>query len=246
MSNGVMSDGDMSNVAMNDQLTDQVISCVGLYKSFAEGDLRVDVLRGVNLQVTRGESIALMGTSGSGKSTLLHLLGGLDLPSKGETKIIGKNTSTLTDAERGKLRNESLGFIYQFHHLLPEFTALENVAMPLLISDNCDANQAANSAKEILEKVGLGDRLEHKPGELSGGERQRAAIARALVTRPECILADEPTGNLDEKTADQVFNLMLELKQAAGTSLIMVTHNLSLAEKMDKTYQLHDGLLEAH
>ncbi len=241
-----MSDGDMSNVAMNDQLTDQVISCVGLYKSFAEGDLRVDVLRGVNLQVTRGESIAIMGTSGSGKSTLLHLLGGLDLPSKGETKIIGKNTSTLTDAERGKLRNESLGFIYQFHHLLPEFTALENVAMPLLISDNCDANQAANSAKEILEKVGLGDRLEHKPGELSGGERQRAAIARALVTRPECILADEPTGNLDEKTADQVFNLMLELKQAAGTSLIMVTHNLSLAEKMDKTYQLHDGLLEAH
>ncbi|MCH8846132.1 MAG: lipoprotein-releasing ABC transporter ATP-binding protein LolD [Proteobacteria bacterium] len=231
---------------MNDQLTDQVISCVGLYKSFAEGDLRVDVLRGVNLQVTRGESIAIMGTSGSGKSTLLHLLGGLDLPSKGETKIIGKNTSTLTDAERGKLRNESLGFIYQFHHLLPEFTALENVAMPLLISDNCDANQAANSAKEILEKVGLGDRLEHKPGELSGGERQRAAIARALVTRPECILADEPTGNLDEKTADQVFNLMLELKQAAGTSLIMVTHNLSLAEKMDKTYQLHDGLLEAH
>ena len=241
-----MSDGDMSNVAMNDQLTDQVISCVGLYKSFAEGDLRVDVLRGVNLQVTRGESIAIMGTSGSGKSTLLHLLGGLDLPSKGETKIIGKNTSTLTDAERGKLRNESLGFIYQFPHLLPEFTSLENVAMPLLISDNCDANQAANSAKEILEKVGLGDRLEHKPGELSGGERQRAAIARALVTRPECILADEPTGNLDEKTADQVFNLMLELKQAAGTSLIMVTHNLSLAEKMDKTYQLHDGLLEAH
>ena len=241
-----MSDGDMSNVAMNDQLTDQVISCVGLYKSFAEGDLRVDVLRGVNLQVTRGESIAIMGTSGSGKSTLLHLLGGLDLPSKGETKIIGKNTSTLTDAERGKLRNESLGFIYQFHHLLPEFTALENVAMPLLISDNCDANQAANSAKEILEKVGLGDRLEHKPGELSGGERQRAAIARALVTRPECILADEPTGNLDEKTADQVFNLMLELKQAAGTSLIMVTHNLGLAEKMDKNYQLHDGLLEAH
>lgn len=238
-----MSDGDMSNVAMNDQLTDQVISCVGLYKSFAEGDLRVDVLRGVNLQVTRGESIAIMGTSGSGKSTLLHLLGGLDLPSKGETKIIGKKTSTLTDTERGKLRNESLGFIYQFHHLLPEFTALENVAMPLLISDNCDANQAANSAKEILEKVGLGERLEHKPGELSGGERQRAAIARALVTRPECILADEPTGNLDEKTADQVFHLMLELKQDVGTSLIMVTHNLSLAEKMDKTYQLHDGLL---
>ena len=231
---------------MSDQLTDQVLSCVDLYKSFAEGDLQVDVLRGINLQVTRGESIAIMGASGSGKSTLLHLLAGLDLPNKGETTIVGKKTSTLTDAERGKLRNESLGFIYQFHHLLPEFTALENVAMPLLISDNCDANEATMSAKEILGKVGLGERLEHKPGELSGGERQRAAIARALVTRPECILADEPTGNLDEKTADQVFNLMLELKQDVGTSLIMVTHNLSLAEKMDKTYQLHDGLLEAH
>jgi len=240
-----MNDWDMSNGAMNDQLTDHVLSCVDLYKSFAEGDLSVDVLRGVNLQVTQGESIAIMGSSGSGKSTLLHLLGGLDLPNKGETTIVGKKTSTLTDAERGKLRNESLGFVYQFHHLLPEFTALENVAMPLLISDNCDANKAANSAKELLEKVGLGERLEHKPGELSGGERQRAAIARALVTRPECILADEPTGNLDEKTADQVFNLMLELKQDVGTSLIMVTHNLSLAEKMDKIYQLHDGLLEA-
>jgi len=234
MSNGVMSDKDMS---------EQVISCSDLYKSFAEGDLRVDVLRGINLEVSRGESVSIMGTSGSGKSTLLHLLGGLDLPNKGEISIVGKNALSLNDAERGKLRNESLGFIYQFHHLLPEFTALENVAMPLLISDGGDAETAAKSAKEILEKVGLGDRLEHKPGELSGGERQRAAIARALVTQPECILADEPTGNLDEKTADQVFNLMLELKNDVGTSFIMVTHNSSLAEKMDKTYQLHDGLL---
>jgi len=232
-----MSDGVMS---------EQTLSCVDLYKSFAEGELQVDVLRGVNLEVSRGESIAIMGTSGSGKSTLLHLLGGLDLPNKGEISIVGKNTLSLSDAERGKLRNESLGFIYQFHHLLPEFTALENVAMPLLISASCDAESAAMSAKELLEKVGLGDRLQHKPGELSGGERQRAAIARAMVTKPECILADEPTGNLDEKTADQVFNLMLELQEDIGTSFIMVTHNQSLAEKMDKTYQLHDGLLETY
>ncbi len=227
-------------------MSEQIISCTDLYKSFAEGDLKVDVLLGINLEVFRGESIAIMGTSGSGKSTLLHLLGGLDLPNKGEISIVGKNTLDLNDAERGKLRNESLGFIYQFHHLLAEFTALENVAMPLLISDNYDADAAARSAKELLEKVGLGNRLEHKPGELSGGERQRAAIARALVTQPECILADEPTGNLDEKTADQVFNLMLELKKDVGTSFIMVTHNSSLAEKMDKTYQLHDGLLKAY
>ena len=203
-------------------------------------------MRGINLEVSRGESIAIMGTSGSGKSTLLQLLGGLDLPNKGEISIVGKNTLTLTDAERGKLRNESLGFIYQFHHLMPEYTALENVARPLLISDSCEADTAASTAKDLLEKVGLGDRLQHKPGELSGGERQRAAIARAMVTKPECILADEPTGNLDEKTADQVFNLMLELQQDIGTSFIMVTHNQSLAEKMDKTYQLHDGLLEAY
>ena len=237
-----MSNGGMSDAVMNEP----VISCVDLHKSFAEGDLHVDVLRGINMEVSRGESIAIMGTSGSGKSTLLHLLGGLDIPNKGVISVVGKNTTSLTDAERGKLRNESLGFIYQFHHLLPEFTALENVAMPLLISDRCDADTAARSAKELLAKVGLGDRLQHKPGELSGGERQRAAIARAMVTRPECILADEPTGNLDEKTADQVFELMLELKQDVGTSFIMVTHNQSLAEKMDKTYHLHDGLLETH
>lgn len=236
----------MSNGDMVIQMNNQIISCTDLYKSYTEGDLKVDVLRGINLEVSRGESIAIMGSSGSGKSTLLHLLGGLDLPNKGEISIVGKNTLSLNDAERGKLRNESLGFIYQFHHLLPEFTALENVAMPLLISDKCDAESVAKSAEELLEKVGLGDRLEHKPGELSGGERQRAAIARAMVTKPECILADEPTGNLDEKTADQVFNLMLELKQDIGTSFVMVTHNQSLAEKMDKTYQLHDGLLEMY
>ena len=237
----------MSNEASDDAVMNEpVISCVDLHKSFAEGELHVDVLRGINLQVSRGESIAIMGTSGSGKSTLLHLLGGLDIPNRGEISVAGKKTTSLTDAERGKLRNESLGFIYKFHHLLPEFTALENVAMPLLISDKCDAIAAARSASELLEKVGLGDRLQHKPGELSGGERQRAAIARAMVTRPECILADEPTGNLDEKTADQVFELMLELKQDVGTSFIMVTHNQNLAEKMDKTYQLHDGLLEVY
>jgi lipoprotein-releasing system ATP-binding protein len=242
-----MSNWDMSNEATNDAVMNEpVISCVDLHKSFAEGELHVDVLRGINMQVSRGESIAIMGTSGSGKSTLLHLLGGLDIPNKGEISVVGKKTTSLTDVERGKLRNESLGFIYQFHHLLPEFTALENVAMPLLISDRCDADTAARSASELLAKVGLGDRLQHKPGELSGGERQRAAIARAMVTRPECILADEPTGNLDEKTADQVFELMLELKQDVGTSFIMVTHNQNLAEKMDKIYQLHDGLLEEY
>ncbi len=230
---------------MSERTNHQIISCTDLHKSYAEGDLKVDVLRGVNLEVLRGESIAIMGSSGSGKSTLLHLLGGLDLPGKGEIMIVGKNILSLNDAERGKLRNESLGFVYQFHHLLPEFTALENVAMPLLISDKCDAEAATRSAEELLDKVGLSDRLYHKPGELSGGERQRAAIARAIVTRPECILADEPTGNLDEKTADQVFNLMLKLKQDIGTSFIMVTHNQGLAGKMDKTYRLHDGLLEA-
>ncbi len=232
---------------MNDSvMNEQVVSCANLYKSFIEGDLKVDVLRGIGLEVLRGESIAITGISGSGKSTLLHLLGGLDLPNEGEISIVGKNILNLTDTEREKLRNESLGFIYQFHHLLPEFTALENVAMPLLISDDCDAELAAKSAQELLEKIGLGNRSEHKPGELSGGERQRVAIARALVTQPKCILADEPTGNLDEKTADQVFNLMLELKQDIGTSLIMVTHNQNLALKMDKTHQLHDGFLKVY
>lgn len=224
----------------------QIISCVDLYKSYTEGGLKVEVLRGINLQVLCGENIAIMGTSGSGKSTLLHLLGGLDLPSKGEITIVGKNIFNLTDTERGKLRNKSLGFVYQFHHLLAEFTALENVAMPLLISDNCDAEVATQLATVLLKKVGLVHRLEHKPGELSGGERQRVAIARALVTKPKCVLADEPTGNLDEKTAKQVFELILELKQDIGTSFIMVTHNLNLAEKMDKIYQLHDGLLETY
>lgn len=224
----------------------QIISCVDLYKSYTEGGLKVEVLRGINLQVLCGENIAIMGTSGSGKSTLLHLLGGLDLPSKGEITIVGKNIFNLTETERGKLRNKSLGFVYQFHHLLAEFTALENVAMPLLISDNCDAEAATQLATVLLKKVGLVHRLEHKPGELSGGERQRVAIARALVTKPKCVLADEPTGNLDEKTAKQVFELMLELKQDIGTSFIMVTHNLNLAEKMDKIYQLHDGLLETY
>lgn len=221
-----------------------IISCTDLYKSYNEGDIRVDVLQGVNLQVAEGESIAIVGASGSGKSTLLHLLGSLDIPSQGEISIAGKDILALTEPERNRLRNISLSFIYQFHHLLPEFTALENVAMPLLIADSYSIGEASRMAQEMLEKVGLGKRLQHKPSELSGGERQRTAIARALVNQPKCILADEPTGNLDEKTAYQVFNLLLELRHHTGAALAMVTHNSSLAAKMDKTYHLHDGLLQ--
>lgn len=216
-----------------------VISCTNLYKSYIAGDLAVDVLQGVNVQVTQGESIAIVGTSGSGKSTLLHLLGTLDLPSQGQIQIMGKDVALLTVIERNQLRNKYLGFVYQFHHLLAEFTALENVAMPLLISKCIDIPSCISKAEEILQKVGLDNRMHHKPSELSGGERQRVAIARALVTQPKCILADEPTGNLDEKTADQIFNLILELRKSIGISLIMVTHNLELASRVDKVYRLH-------
>lgn len=220
-----------------------VISCNGLEKSFVDAELKVDVLRGVNLNVGAGECTAIIGSSGSGKSTLLHLLGGLDTPTRGEVKITGHSFSNLSESERGNLRNKTLGFVYQFHHLLPEFTALENVAMPLLIRRE-QPEIALQAAHEVLEKVGLKERVQHKPGELSGGERQRAAIARAMVTSPKCILADEPTGNLDEHTADKVFDVMLDLNKETGASLIMVTHNMDLAEKMSKIYELKEGKLQ--
>jgi lipoprotein-releasing system ATP-binding protein len=216
-----------------------------LCKSFAEGDLRVDVLRGVDLVVHEKDSIAIIGASGSGKSTLLHLLGGLDLPSQGEIRINGKSMSALPDDERGRIRNQYLGFVYQFHHLLPEFSALENVSMPLLIR-RTSREEAMQKASEMLNRVGLGARKRHRPGEMSGGERQRAAIARALVTQPRCVLADEPTGNLDENIADQIFDLMLELNNDYDTTLIMVTHNMNLAKRMNRIFELHEGRLHAH
>ena len=219
------------------------LSCTNLHKSFEEGDLKVNVLQGVDLTVAAGERIAIMGSSGSGKSTLLHILGGLDDPSEGRIQVGGENISVLNERAKSELRNNKLGFIYQFHHLLPEFTALENVALPLLIRGE-SATTAMQEATRLLEKVGLQERLQHKPGELSGGERQRAAIARAMVTRPECILADEPTGNLDEQTAQKVFEVMLELNTEFKVSLLMVTHNANLANRMDAVFDLRDGKLE--
>ncbi|UOG90623.1 MAG: lipoprotein-releasing ABC transporter ATP-binding protein LolD [Candidatus Thiothrix sulfatifontis] len=219
-----------------------IISCQQLGKRFTEGRLDVQVLRGVDLAIHEGEKVAILGSSGSGKSTLLHLMGGLDLPSTGHVEVLGKRMDQLSDTERGVLRNESMGFIYQFHHLLPEFTALENVAMPLLIR-GMKVAEASAQASDILAKVGLQERLDHKPAQLSGGERQRAAIARALVTRPKAVLADEPTGNLDQHTADNVFNLMQSLNEALGTAFVVVTHDLQLAAKMDTVYRLTDGVL---
>ena len=223
-------------------MSEALLKARDLGKRFSEGRLSVEVLKEVNLAIPARQSVAITGASGSGKSTLLHLLGGLDLPSRGEVLINNQNISRLNEVERGALRNQYLGFVYQFHHLLPEFTALENVAMPLFIR-RADKRQALAEAAELLKKVGLAERLAHKPGELSGGERQRAAIARALVTRPKCVLADEPTGNLDQKTADQVFDLILELNQDLGASLIMVTHNLELSRRVDRVMELKNGLL---
>ena len=225
---------------MSKDVTGNIILCKNLCKTYT--GLDVAVLNGIDFNVSNGEQIAIVGASGSGKSTLLHLLGGLDAPSSGTIELMGNSLSDLSETRKGEVRNLSLGFVYQFHHLLPEFTAIENVAMPLFIR-RMQRDNALKTAQKMLSRVGLSHRLEHLPGELSGGERQRAALARALVTEPNCILADEPTGNLDRVTANQVFDLLLEINASLNTSLVVVTHDLSLAAKMQRQYRLEDGKL---
>ncbi len=229
---------------MNDVINDAVIRAEGLAKTYAEGKMHTPVFDGLELSVSRGETVAIIGASGAGKSTLLHLLGGLDVPTAGEVYVAGQRMSALSDAARGALRNRNLGFVYQFHHLLPEFSALENVMMPVLLGGGEIADARAR-ALELLQSVGLGHRLEHKPGEMSGGERQRAAVARALVNQPACVLGDEPTGNLDDRTAAAVFGQMLELNRARATSLVLVTHDRSLARKLDRVLELREGRLHS-
>ena len=219
-----------------------VLECRQLGKTFGEGDVALNILRDIDFTVNTGERIAITGVSGSGKSTLLHLLGGLDEPTSGDVSITGQSLASLSPVQLGRLRNKTLGFIYQFHHLLPEFTATENVAMPLLVGGVRPA-QAREQAESLLARVGLSARLTHKPGEMSGGERQRSAVARALVTQPACVLADEPTGNLDRQNAEQVYALMLELNQELGTSLLVATHDSLIAERMDRVIRLEDGRL---
>ena len=223
-------------------MSGSVIQARGLAKTYSEGSLRTPVFDGLDIAVSAGETVAILGASGAGKSTLLHLLGGLDTPTAGEVFVAGQRMSDLSDAARGQLRNRALGFVYQFHHLLPEFTALENVMLPVLLGGS-QVPDARARASSLLESVGLGHRLGHKPGELSGGERQRAAVARALVNKPACVLGDEPTGNLDEKTAATVFAQMLDLNRAERTSLVLVTHDRRLARRLDRVLELHEGKL---